>query len=292
MTNSNLALCRYLALVLLLGFTVACAEPASVTEIEEAEVIAAEAVVRAPETEANRQARAIIEAATAAAGLEGMDEAAFAFRFRDKEYRYQRTNGTFTYERWWTDSTTNEVTRDVLDNDGLVRYIDGRVADITEKKRKAYSNSVNSVIYFAFLPWVLNDPAVIPTYLGRDTIKGEVLDQIEITFTSDNGGEDADDEYMYWFTPDTRQLKYLAYSHPGGKAPRLREANNEREVDGIVLRDYRNWNTPGNKARSIKELPAAFEAGELNLLSEINLEEGRKLEVRRDRQHGDAAINY
>jgi hypothetical protein len=217
MTNSNLALCRYLALVLLLGFTVACTEPASVTEIEEAEVIAADAAVRAPETEANHQARAIIEAATAAAGLEGMDEAAFAFRFRDKEYRYQRTNGTFKYERWWTDSTTNEVTRDVLDNDGLVRYIDGRVADITEKKRKAYSNSVNSVIYFAFMPWVLNDPAVVPTYLGRDTIQGEVLDQIEIAFTTENGGEDADDEYMYWFTPETRQLKYLAYSHPEGK---------------------------------------------------------------------------
>ena len=29
MTNSNLALCRYLALVFLLGFTVACAEPSS-----------------------------------------------------------------------------------------------------------------------------------------------------------------------------------------------------------------------------------------------------------------------
>jgi hypothetical protein len=79
MMNSNLALCRYLALVFLLGFTVACAEPASVTEIEEAEVIAAEVVVRAPETEANRQARAIIEAATAAAGLEGMNKRPLPF---------------------------------------------------------------------------------------------------------------------------------------------------------------------------------------------------------------------
>lgn len=288
MTNSNLALCRYLVLVFLLGFTIACAEPASIAE---AEVIAADAVVRAPETEANRQARAIIEEAIVVAGLEEMDEAAFAFRFRDKEYRYQQTNGTYTYERWWTDSTTNEVTRDVLDNDRLVRYIDGKVADITEKKRKAYSNSVNSVIYFAFMPWVLSDPAVIPTYLGRDTIKGEVLDQIEIAFTTDNGGEDADDEYMFWFTPDTRQLKYLAYSHPGGKAPRLREANNEREVGGITVRDYHNWNTPGNKARSIKELPAGFDAGELNLLSEINLEDVRRLEVREDRQRGGAVIN-
>jgi hypothetical protein len=288
MTNLNLAPCRYLALVLLFGFTVACTEPSADTEAETMEAIAAEAPVRSPETEANRQARAIIGEAIVADGLEGMDEAAFAFRFRDKEYRYQQTNGIYTYERWWTDSTTNVVTRDVLDNDGLVRYTDGQVADITEKKRKAYSNSVNSVIYFAFMPWVLGDPAVIPTYLGRDTIKGEVLDQIEIAFAKDNGGEDAEDEYMYWFAPDTRQLKYLAYSHPGGKAPRLREAHNERRVAGVLVRDYHNYNTPGNKARFIKALPATFNAGELNLLSEINLEEMRRLKIRGDRQRGDA----
>ncbi|PHI21218.1 hypothetical protein CEQ90_04145 [Lewinellaceae bacterium SD302] len=282
MINLSLAYCRYLAFIFLLGFIVACVESASVPEINATKAKISDAVMNAPKTEANRQARAIIEAATAAAGLEGMDEAAFAFRFRDKEYRYQRTDGTFTYERWWTDSTTSEVTRDVLDNDGLVRYINGQVAEITEKKRKAYSNSVNSVIYFAFLPWVLNDPAVIPTYLGRDTVKGEILDQIDVAFTTDNGGEDANDEYMYWFTLDTRQLKYLAYSHPDGKAPRLREAKNERRVDGIVVRDYNNWNTPGNKARPINELPEAFEAGELNLLSEINLKDVRKLEVRKD----------
>jgi len=220
-----------------------------------------------------------------------MANAAFAFRFRDKQYRYQRTNGTFTYERWWTDSTTNQVTRDVLDNEKMVRYVDGQVAEITDKKRKAYANSVNSVIYFAFLPWVLNDPAVIPTYLGRDTIKGEILDQVQVGFTTENGGDDAEDDYMYWFTPDTRQLKYLAYSEPGGKIPRLREAYNERKVDGIVVRDYYNWNTPGNESRSVKELPGALEAGELNLLSEINLEEVRRLEIRDGRQRGNASLD-
>jgi hypothetical protein len=288
MTNSNSAICHYLTLVILLGLTAACSEPSAGLDAETNETISAEAPVHPPETEANLQARAMIKEAIVASGLEGMEEAAFAFRFRDKEYRYQQTNGTYTYERWWTDSITNEVTRDVLDNNGLVRYIDGKIADITEKKRKAYSNSVNSVIYFAFMPWVLGDPAVIPTYLGRDTIKGEVLDQIDIAFTTDNGGEDADDEYLYWFTPDTRQLKYIAYAHPGGKAPRLREAYDERLVDGITIRDYYNWNTPGNKARPINKLPAAFNADSLNLLSEINLEEVRRLEVREDRQRGGA----
>lgn len=275
---------RCLLLTIVLACMLSCGDPGDSGERDITQENGTTAAQSAPEA----RGRVIIEEATAAAGLENMAEAAFAFRFRDKEYRYQRTNGRYTYERWWTDSTTNQVIRDVLDNDGLVRYVDGQVAELTDKNRKAYANSVNSVIYFAFLPWALNDPAVIPTYLGRDTIRGELLDQVKIAFTKENGGDDAEDEYLYWFTPDTRQLKYLAYSEPGGKIPRFREAYNERRVDGITIRDYRNYNTPGNEPRFIRELSQAFGAGELNLLSEINLEEVRKLEIREGRQNGNA----
>ena len=269
--------------------TVACTAPSPGTE--GGEVSATDTLRSAIDAEDANPAMVIIDRAIVAAGLENMDEAAFTFQFRDKRYRYQRTNGTYTYERWWTDTTTNQVTRDVLDNDGFLRFIDGQVTELTEKNLKAYRNSVNSVIYFAFLPWVLRDPAVIPTYLGRDTIKGEVLDQIGIAFTTENGGEDAEDDFMYWFTPDTYQLKYLAYTEAGNKFPRLREANNEREVDGITIRDYRNYNTPEEEPTPVGELADAFNADALNLLSEINLEEVRKVKIRADRREGNAVLD-
>lgn len=291
MTELNATIIRFFCPAVLLLATLACTETTSVPEADAPVKTVEVAATTEPESEATLAARKIIEEAIAAAGLTGMDEAAFTFRFRDKMYRYQRTAGTYVYERWWTDTTTNVVIRDVLDNAGFVRYTDGEVTKLTTKKRNDYSSSVNSVVYFAFLPWVLRDPAVMPTYLGRDTIKGEALDQIEVRFKKENGGKDADDEFRYWFTPETRQLKYLAYVYPGGKEPRLREANNERRVEGIVVRDYDNYRTPNNTPRPVGELAGAFNRGELELLSEIDLEEVRKREIQPDRQRGDAALN-
>lgn len=225
------------------------------------------------------RAKTIIDEAVANAGLSGFNSAAVSFRFRDKEYRYQRNAGKFKYERWWQDTVSGQRIRDILTNTGLTRLIDGQEVDLPDKKRKAYSNSVNSVIYFAFMPWVLTDPAVIPVYEGQEDIKGEVLDRVRVGFEEENGGSDNKDEFLYWFSPETRQLKYLAYSHPGGAMPRFRVANNERTVDGITVRDYHNYTTADKSARTIDKLSQDYQEGKLMLLSEINLEEVRVVQV-------------
>ena len=219
------------------------------------------------------RAKTIIDEAVANAGLSGFNSAAVNFRFRDKEYRYQRNAGKFKYERWWQDTVSGQQIRDILTNTGLTRFIDGQEVDLPDKKRRAYGNSVNSVIYFAFMPWVLTDPAVIPVYEGQENIKGEVLDRVRVGFEEENGGSDNKDEFLYWFSAETRQLKYLAYSHPGGAMPRFRVANNERTVDGITVRDYHNYTTVDKSARTIDKLSQDYQEGKLMLLSEINLEE-------------------
>lgn len=219
------------------------------------------------------RAKTIIDEAVANAGLSGFNSAAVSFRFRDKEYRYQRNAGKFRYERWWQDTVSGQQIRDILTNTGLTRFIDGQEVDLPDKKRRAYGNSVNSVIYFAFMPWVLTDPAVIPVYEGQENIKGEVLDRVRVGFEEENGGSDNKDEFLYWFSAETRQLKYLAYSHPGGAMPRFRVANNERTVDGITVRDYHNYTTVDKSARTIDKLSQDYQEGKLMLLSEINLEE-------------------
>ncbi|TXB62316.1 DUF6503 family protein [Phaeodactylibacter luteus] len=218
------------------------------------------------------RAKTIIDQAVSKAGLSGFNSTAVSFRFRDKEYRYQRNAGKFRYERWWQDTVSGERIRDILTNTGLTRLINDEEVDLPDKKRKAYSNSVNSVIYFAFMPWALTDPAVIPVYEGRENIKGEVLDRVRVGFEEENGGSDNKDEFLYWFSPENRQLKYLAYSHPGGAMPRFRVAYNERTVDGFTVRDYHNFTTADKSARTIDKLSQDYQEGKLVLLSEINLE--------------------
>ncbi len=56
----------------------------------------------------------------------------------------------------------------MLHDDGLARFAKGVEVALKEKKASAYSASVNSVVYFAFLPWALLDPEA--RYLRRDTL--------------------------------------------------------------------------------------------------------------------------
>lgn len=224
-------------------------------------------------------AEAIIVGAIKAAGLTHLDSTAFTFRFRDKEYGYQKANGRFKYERWWTDSVSGDQTRDVLTNDGLRRLTNGEPTTLSPKDSAAFANSVNSVIYFAFLPYPLQDPAANAAYLGREVIRGDSLDKIAITFTAEGGGQDYEDQFRYWFDPTTSQLRYLAYTEAGNKAPRFRQAFNEREEAGIIVRDYHNFHIPENPPTPVDELAPRFNEDGLKLLSEIITEAYRAVPI-------------
>jgi hypothetical protein len=265
------------SLFVILFVLIGCTEPTKTTPTAKEEASNTEA---APLAETN-EAATIIRRSIEAAKLTGLDSAAFTFRFRDKEYGYQKANGQFQYERWWTDSVSGDQIRDVLTNEGLQRFTNGAATTLTPKDSAAYANSVNSVIYFAFLPYPLRDPAARLAYLGREVIKGDTLEKIGVTFAAEGGGQDYEDQFRYWFDPTTHQLKYLAYTEAGNKEPRFRQAFNEREAAGIIVRDYHNFHIPKNPPTPVDELAPRFNEGKLKLLSEIITEDYREVSIQK-----------
>ena len=134
-----------------------------------------------------------------------------------------------------------------------------------------YSNSVNSVHYFALLPYGLNDPAVVKTYVGEESLGQKTYHKLEITFMQDGGGKDHDDVFIYWFDVDTYRLDYLAYKYyTDGGGMRFREAFNQRVINGIHLADYENYKP--EQPTELEKMGQAFESGTLKLLSTIALE--------------------
>ena len=218
--------------------------------------------------------RDLVRRSVAANGLDVLDAADITFRFRDKEYRYQRADGRYVYQRWWVDSTSQQTVRDELSNNGLTRFIADEPVSLSPKDSAAYVASVNSVIYFAFLPWALRDGAAVPVHRGRDTIKGASLEHLTVTFAAEGGGTDFQDKFEYWFDPETLDIRYLAYAEaPGDKEPRFREAYNSRTLaSGVRVRDYRNYMAPNKARMPVEDLGPAFDRDELELLSVIALE--------------------
>ena len=201
-----------------------------------------------------------------------IDTSRIAFDFRDRHYIAIRNGGRFQYERIWTDTVTKAITRDVLTNKGLTREVNGRVTPLSAKDSSAYANSVNSVIYFALLPYFLNDPAVRKTYLGKTTIKGIAYHKIGVTFGAENGGKDFQDQYIYWIRQDNFTLDYLAYNYivDGGGA-RFRQAYNLRPVNGLLIADFINFK-PKSDSRDVVRFDRLFESDSLEELSRIVLE--------------------
>ena len=199
------------------------------------------------------------------------------FDFRDRHYTVDRKggrHGKFTYTRTTID--TLGVIKDVLiQARDFKRYLDGAEVAISEERRAAFTSSVNSVLYFALLPYPLNDAAVKKEFLGESEIDGVDYYKIKVTFGQVGGGEDFEDVFCYWFNKESFKMDYLAYSYEeeDGWGTRFRKAINPRRVEGILFQDYINY-----KAKKELGIPPVedhdrlFSEGQLEELSRIENE--------------------
>ncbi len=159
--------------------------------------------------------------------------------------------------------------KDILINSSeFTRLINGDTANLSEEWKGRYGSSVNSVLYFFQIPFVLNDPGAIKKYVGSFEIKGEPYLGVEVSFQEEGGGDDYEDVFLYWIHKEEKTIDYFAYSYKTeGGGIRFREAINRRNVKGLITQDYVNYTT--DKNTPLEELPALYEAGKLRDVSMI-----------------------
>jgi hypothetical protein len=203
----------------------------------------------------------------------GADVAASArldFIFRGLNYSVDRKGGDFTYERSFPQA--GKKVTDRLDNDGFTRMINDSLVVLKDSMATRYTSSLNSVIYFAQLPYGLDGDAVNLKMIGTDSILDSNYYEIEVTFKENGGGEDPEDVFVYWIDTQDFLIDYLAYSYCEDDCGfRFRESVNRRTLDGILVQDYNNYKS-SKQDPELQDLDDAFEAGKLQLVSEIKTE--------------------
>ncbi len=212
------------------------------------------------------KADSIINEAIQAHGGTLYNTANYSFIFRKKEYRFTNNDNQYTYS-----VKRDQNTNDFIINGTFKRHVNEKPIEISKKNAEKYTEALNSVIYFATLPYKLNDAAVNKKFIETTSIKGINYDVIEVTFNQEGGGKDHEDEFHYWVNQETKKIDYLAYKYNVNKGGvRFRSAYNQRVVDGITFQDYINWKAP--VGTPLKELPVLFEQGKLKELSRIDTE--------------------
>lgn len=211
----------------------------------------------------------VIQKAVERHGGEKYNNMEVEFDFRKRHFRAKISNGQYVYERSFR-SKEGWVT-DVWSNDKFKRMIDQKEIKLDQENLRTYRTATNSVIYFALLPFNLDDPVVNRQLMRSVKIKEKAYYKVEMTYDENGGGEDFENVYVYWISKEDFTIDYLAYSYNiNGGGVRFREAYNQREVNGIRFQDYRNYTI--DKDFPAQELDYAFETDQLRLLSRIELE--------------------
>lgn len=176
--------------------------------------------------------------------------------------------GDFDHTVMWTDR--DDRARKVrVTNDTVEQWTDGEKVPVPEDEEQRLRDFVNARIYFPFLPYRLNDSSVRKTDLGTETWDGRKLHKVKVTFESGTS-TDADDEYLYWFDPDTGRVEQFAYSfHTGDGGLRLRKAYDHRRVGGILFFDSENWGVNGKT--DVLDVTPEFSASEMEKISDVEL---------------------
>lgn len=206
-------------------------------------------------------------------GGERFERMDLEFDFRGDAYRVVRADGRFLYERRYRQDGAS--IRDWMANEGVGREVDGQTVELDASGRAALESTVNSVVYFALLPFRLLDPAAQHRELGELEIDGEPYRVVEVTFQEADGGRDWEDRFVYWFHRDDHTLDFMAYRfHTGEGGTRFRRAVNRRLVGGLLLQDWENL-TADPAIEDIARYPEWLGSPELRLVSMIELEEVR-----------------
>ena len=140
------------------------------------------------------------------------ENATLSFLFRDKQYSARRFDTEYIYTRSFKDGSA--LIEDMLINSiNFSRKKNGVSMEIENEWADKYSKSINSVLYFFQLPYLLNDPAVEKTYQGIRQINDKEYYQIKVSFQEENGGDDFNDEYLFWINVNNFEIDYFDYNY-------------------------------------------------------------------------------
>lgn len=211
----------------------------------------------------------IVDRAIEKAGGDKFQKTTIEFDFRNRHYITRRDGGIFSHERIFKDSTN--TIHDYLTNDGFRREVNGARVSVIDSMAVKYSNSVNSTIYFALLPFGLNDAAVRKKLIGTRTLDHESYFVVEVTFEQEDGGNDFTDVFNYWIHDKKFTIDYMAYLYfSDGGGLRFRKAYNSRIVNGLLFQDYINYKPKENSA-TLSDIESLYKQNALEELSRIEL---------------------
>lgn len=166
--------------------------------------------------------------------------------------------------------------RVLVSNQRAERWDAGAPVALDAEGERRERDFADARVYFPFLPFRLNDPGVYKQDLGLEEWGGRRLHKVRVTFEPGSSTA-AEDQYLYWFDPESGRLEQFAYSFsgdPGGL--RFRRGHDYRRIGGLLFFDQENLGID-EAGLSVDQVTPAFVAERMRKVSDVEL---RGIEVR------------
>lgn len=208
-------------------------------------------------------------------------ESAFDIASKSGTFRVEVRRDGGLYRQAVEADTPEGRRRVVVTNDAVELTVGGEARPVPEDQAQRWRDHVAARVWFPFLPYGLANDGVHTRDLGIETwpagAGGEggtrELHKVKVTFQPGTS-TDADDEYLFWFDPETGRLEQLAYSFAGGL--RFRTAKSFRRVGGILFADHENYGVDA-RGLAVDRITPDYVENEMEHVSTIEL---RDIEVR------------
>lgn len=152
-------------------------------------------------------------------------------------------------------------------NDTVEEWIDGEKQELDEEATRRARDFASARIYFPHLPFRLDSESIVFEDQGLETWDGEELHRMKVTFAPGTSSA-SDDAYVYWFAPETGELKQFGYSF--GPADdtglRFRRLINQRRLGGVLFADQTNLGASG-PGLGVDDLTPSFVAEKMEEVS-------------------------
>lgn len=213
------------------------------------------------------QASELADNSIKAHGMDKLMGKEVAFSFRGRDYSVTRKENSYSYSRSFL-KDSSRILDYLINSSKFLRIQNNDTLKVSEEWQSRYSNSINSVLYFFQIPFVLGDEGAIKKFVGKDKLNEKNYWLISVTFNEENGGKDYEDVFLYWINESTFLVDYLGYSYTtDGGGVRFREAIDRVEKQGITFQDYINYKA--EKGTLLTDLSTLFDEGKLEKLSII-----------------------
>ncbi len=214
------------------------------------------------------EAQEIVDKSIRFYGMDTLKSATLEFDFRKFHFKVEQKDGNFKYQRTFSDSTGN--VHDILENGNFKRTVNGKQVRLSKKDELKFTEAVNAVVYFVYLPLKLNDESALKKYLGESRINGKAYHKVEVRFEKSGGGKDYDDVFYYWFDTSDFSMDHLAYSSGGNRFRAVLEVT--AAEGGLKFQNYINYESPpGDSVTPLISYDSLYNAGKLKELSRIEI---------------------